>query len=86
MQLGMVGLGRMGANMVKRLAAKGHECVVWDVSQKVVNDLAQGEHITGSNSIEDFVAKLQRPRAIWLMMARRTVSRSRVEVRARATS
>ena len=68
MQLGMVGLGRMGANMVKRLAAKGHDCVVWDVSQKVVDDLAQGEHITGSSSIEDFVSKLECPRAIWLMI------------------
>ena len=68
MQLGMVGLGRMGANMVKRLAANGHECVVFDVSQKAVEDLSKTEHITGGSSIEDFVAKLQKPRAIWLMI------------------
>ena len=68
MQLGMIGLGRMGANMVKRLAAKGHECVVWDTSQKTVDELAQTDHITGSNSLEDFVSKLQKPRAIWLMI------------------
>ena len=68
MQLGMVGLGRMGANMVKRLAANGHECVVFDVSQKAVEDLSKTEHITGGTSIEDFVAKLTKPRAIWLMI------------------
>jgi len=68
MQLGMVGLGRMGANMVKRLAANGHELVVFDHSQKTVDELANGEHITGSTSLEDFVAKLQTPRAIWLMI------------------
>ena len=68
MQLGMVGLGRMGANMVKRLAANGHECVVFDVSQKAVEDLSKTEHITGGSSIEDFIAKLQKPRAIWLMI------------------
>ena len=68
MQLGMVGLGRMGANMVKRLAEHGHEVVVYDVTQKTVDELAQGEHITGSNSFENFVSKLQAPRAIWLMI------------------
>jgi 6-phosphogluconate dehydrogenase len=68
MQLGMVGLGRMGANMVKRLTANGHECVVFDVTQKTVDELATGEHITGATSFEDFVAKLQTPRAIWLMI------------------
>ena len=68
MQLGMIGLGRMGANMVKRLAANSHEVVVWDTSQKTIDELAQGDHITGSNSLEDFVSKLQKPRAIWLMI------------------
>ena len=68
MQLGMVGLGRMGANMVKRLAAKGHDCVVFDVSQKAVEELSKGDHISGGTSVEDFVSKLQKPRAIWLMI------------------
>ena len=69
MQLGMVGLGRMGANMVRRLAANGHECVVFDMSQKVVGELAaEKKEITGSTSLEDFVSKLSKPRAIWLMI------------------
>ncbi len=68
MQLGMVGLGRMGANMVKRLAAHGHECVVFDMSPKVVADLASHEGVTGSSSMEDMVGKLSKPRAIWLMI------------------
>jgi 6-phosphogluconate dehydrogenase len=68
MQLGMVGLGRMGANMVRRLARNGHECVVFDRAPQVVNDLAQEKGITGSSSLQDFVSKLSRPRAIWLMI------------------
>jgi 6-phosphogluconate dehydrogenase len=67
MQLGMIGLGRMGANMVRRLEKAGHQCVVYDRSADVVKQLA-GEGATGSNSIDDFVAKLQKPRAIWLMV------------------
>jgi 6-phosphogluconate dehydrogenase len=68
MQLGMVGLGRMGANMVKRLVAKGHECTVFDMSPKVVEALAQEKGVTGSASLEDMVGKLAKPRAIWLMI------------------
>jgi 6-phosphogluconate dehydrogenase len=68
MQLGMVGLGRMGANMVKRLVANGHECTVFDMSPKVVADLAKEKGVTGSSSLEDFVSKLATPRAIWLMI------------------
>jgi 6-phosphogluconate dehydrogenase len=68
MQLGMVGLGRMGANMVKRLVANGHECTVFDMSAKVVADLAKEKGVTGSASLEDFVGKLAKPRAIWLMI------------------
>ncbi len=68
MQLGMIGLGRMGGNMVKRLAAHGHDCVVFDHSQKTVEELAKEDHITGGSSIEDFVSKLSKPRAIWLMI------------------
>jgi 6-phosphogluconate dehydrogenase len=68
MQLGMVGLGRMGANMVKRLVAHGHECAVFDMSPKVVEELAKEKGVTGSSSLEDFVSKLAKPRAIWLMI------------------
>ena len=66
MQLGMVGLGRMGANMVRRLLKGGHQCIVFDRSPKAVDDLAS-EGASGASSLKDFVSKLQRPRAIWLM-------------------
>ena len=68
MQLAMVGLGRMGANMVKRLAVHGHECVAFDMSQTVVETLAKEKGVTGSSSIADMVGKLSKPRAIWLMV------------------
>lgn len=67
MQLGMVGLGRMGSNMVRRLLKGGHECVVFDKSAKAVQDLEK-EKATGSSSLADFAAKLTKPRAIWLMV------------------
>jgi 6-phosphogluconate dehydrogenase len=67
MQLGMIGLGRMGANMVRRLEKAGHQCVVYDRSANVVQQLTK-EGATGSSSVDDFVAKLQKPRAIWLMV------------------
>ncbi|HVI09922.1 MAG TPA: decarboxylating 6-phosphogluconate dehydrogenase [Candidatus Binatia bacterium] len=67
MQLGMIGLGRMGANMVRRLIKKGHDCVVFDRSPKVVADLVK-DKATGSTSLADFVKQLQKPRAIWLMI------------------
>ena len=67
MQLGMVGLGRMGANMVRRLMKGGHECVVYDRNQASVKQLA-GEGATGAGSIDDFVRKLKQPRAVWLMV------------------
>jgi len=67
MQLGMIGLGRMGANMVRRLMKGGHDCVVFDMSQAAVQTLAK-EHATGAASREDFVKKLKAPRAIWLMV------------------
>ena len=74
MQLGMVGLGRMGANMVRRLIKGGHECVVFDMSPKSVEELAK-ERAVGSSSIKDFVSKLTKPRAIWLMIPAAVVDR-----------
>jgi 6-phosphogluconate dehydrogenase len=68
MQLAMIGLGRMGSNMVRRLAAHGHECVVYDRSAKVVDDLAKDDGITGASSVEDLIGKLTKPRAIWMMI------------------
>ncbi len=67
MQLGMVGLGRMGANMVRRLIKAGHECVVFDMSPKSVEALVK-EKAVGSSSLQDFVSKLTKPRAVWLMI------------------
>ncbi len=67
MQLGMIGLGRMGANMVRRLMRAGHDCVVYDVTPASVEALA-AEGATGASSMEDFVAKLDAPRNVWLMV------------------
>jgi 6-phosphogluconate dehydrogenase len=67
MQIGMIGLGRMGANMVRRLARGGHECVVFDRSAEAVAALAQ-EKAAGAASLADLVAKLRRPRAVWMMV------------------
>ncbi len=67
MQLGMIGLGRMGANMVRRLMKNGHQCVVFDRSAEAVQQLA-GDGAVGSSSLENFVARLKPPRAAWLMV------------------
>jgi 6-phosphogluconate dehydrogenase len=67
MQLGMIGLGRMGSNMVRRLQKAGHQCVVFDRSQQAIEQLTT-EKAIGASSIEDFVKKLTKPRAIWLMV------------------
>ena len=67
MQLGMIGLGRMGANMVRRLIKGGHECVVFDRSQKAVEGLVQ-EKAVGSSSLQEFTKKLEKPRVIWMMV------------------
>jgi 6-phosphogluconate dehydrogenase len=67
MQLGMIGLGRMGANMVRRLIKGGHQCVVFDRSPNAVKELTQ-EKAVGASSLADLVKKLQKPRAVWLMV------------------
>jgi 6-phosphogluconate dehydrogenase len=67
MQLGMVGLGRMGANLVRRLMRDGHECVVYDLDQATVRELER-EGAIGADSLADFVSKLERPRAAWVMV------------------
>src|ERR1700744_886840 len=67
MQLGMVGLGRMGANMVRRLLKNNHQCVVFDHSAAAVSELVKVEAV-GAESLADFVSKLAKPRAVWLMI------------------
>src|SRR6267142_1637763 len=67
MQLGMIGLGRMGANMVHRLLAGGHQCVVFDRSPKAVEELVRAKAV-GASSVVDLVKKLETPRAVWLMV------------------
>jgi 6-phosphogluconate dehydrogenase len=75
MQLGMIGLGRMGANMVRRLIRKGHQCVVYDRSKQAVDDLV-AEKAIGATSLSDFVKKLEKPRAVWLMVPAAVVDRT----------
>lgn len=67
MQIGMIGLGRMGSNMVRRLMQGGHQCVVCNRHAEAVNALC-GEGAVGTASLEDFVARMSKPRAIWLMV------------------
>jgi 6-phosphogluconate dehydrogenase len=67
MQLGMIGLGRMGANMVRRLIKQGHSCVVYDRSEKTVAELTK-EKAEGSSSLQDLLKKLAKPRAVWMMV------------------
>ena len=67
MQIGMIGLGRMGANMAQRLMNDGHECVVFDINAETVANLA-AQGAVGAQSLEDFVAQLSKPRVVWLML------------------
>src|SRR5262245_58485736 len=67
MQIGMIGLGRMGANMVRRLLRGGHQCVVYDHNADTVKGLAK-EGATGASTLDDFIAKLTPPRSAWLMV------------------
>src|SRR5216117_2970642 len=75
MQLGMIGLGRMGANMVRRLLKGGHQCVVFDMSPKSVQELAE-EKAVGSTSLADLVKQLAKPRALWLMVPAAVVDKT----------
>ena len=75
MELGMIGLGRMGANMVRRLMKAGHRCVVHDVSAQTVQGLAR-EGATGATSLADFVGKLSKPRNVWLMVPAAVVDKT----------
>ncbi|BBJ22632.1 phosphogluconate dehydrogenase (NAD(+)-dependent, decarboxylating) [Candidatus Nitrotoga sp. AM1P] len=79
MQIGMIGLGRMGANMVRRLQRAGHQCVVFDRSSEAVQALAN-EGMTPAVSVQDFVNKLSVPRAIWLMLPAAVVDASITEL------
>ena len=85
MQLGMIGLGRMGANMVRRLMRAGHECVVYDRSADTVRALA-AEGATGAASLDEFVAKLKPPRSAWLMVPAAAVDASVSELAAKLQS
>src|SRR6267154_2007266 len=78
-QLGMIGLGRMGANMVRRLIRGGHECVVYDRSQQAVKELAR-EQAVGAGALDDLVKKLAKPRAIWLMVPAAVVDQTIAEL------
>jgi 6-phosphogluconate dehydrogenase len=79
MQLAMVGLGRMGANMVRRLINGGHECVVFDMSPKAVADLARDKAVAAA-SLADLVRKLAKPRAVWLMVPAAVVDKTIVDL------
>jgi 6-phosphogluconate dehydrogenase len=77
--MGMIGLGRMGANMVRRLLRGGHNCVVFDRSQKAVDELVQ-EKAVGAASLADLVQKLEKPRALWLMVPAAVVDQTITEL------
>src|SRR6266404_6345402 len=79
MQLGMVGLGRMGANMVRRLLKGGHECVVFDMSPQAVSELT-AENAVGSASLADLVKKLEKPRTVWLMVPAAVVDKTIADI------
>jgi 6-phosphogluconate dehydrogenase len=79
MQMGMIGLGRMGANMVRRLIRGGHECVVFDLSPKAVQELVQKKAV-GASDFKDFVNKVSKPRALWLMVPAAVVDKTIAEL------
>jgi len=75
MQIGIIGLGRMGANMARRLLREGHDCAVFDMSPKVVDELVQ-EKAVGAGDLRDLIKKLKAPRAVWLMVPAAVVDKS----------
>src|SRR5580704_6614289 len=75
----MIGLGRMGANMVRRLLKRGHQCVVFDQSPKAVEELVE-EKATGAADLRDLVKKLEKPRAVWLMVPAAAVDETIAEL------
>src|SRR5207253_5849146 len=75
MQIGMIGLGRMGANMARRLLNGGHQCVVFDMSPKAVQELVAKKAV-GSSSLAEFAKKLTKPRAVWLMVPAAVVDKT----------
>jgi 6-phosphogluconate dehydrogenase len=79
MQLGMIGLGRMGANMVRRLLKGGHQCVVFDRSRQAVEDLIK-DNAVGASSLQELVKKLEKPRALWLMVPAAVVDQTIADV------
>ena len=79
MQLAMIGLGRMGANMVRRLLLGGHQCVVFDASPKAIEDLTKDKAI-GASSVADLVRKLEKPRTVWLMVPAAVVDKTIADI------
>src|SRR5665213_365797 len=75
MELGMIGLGRMGTNMVRRLQRAGHHCVVYDIDSKAVDALVK-EGAVGASSLEDLAKKLKKPRAVWMMVSAPVVDKT----------
>src|SRR4051794_32396272 len=82
MQLGMIGLGRMGGNIVRRLMKRGHGAVVYDKDQKAVAALA-AEGAVGASTLEDFVAKLEKPRTAWVMLPAGRITETTIEALAK---
>ena len=78
MQIGMIGLGRMGGNIVRRLTRNGHQCVVFDQNPKAIQALV-GEHVAGSAGLKQLVAQLKKPRAVWVMLPAGAITEETIE-------